>query len=848
MLGSFAQAQRQQFQASLQRTLPCNHLFSRSTLNTHRLAAPTVATTAASNPASPSNTTPKPQKTVAHVSDQTYPQNPPKRHHWNKPDVGKRQRNDSDKRGDAIPVELVAIIDNLVKYKEDKDKLLSHMQSVTASNSLLKRLRDQDQVRDLAVKLAESSAPHRAMRLIDIASTLGTNLKQNTYECVAHQYAQKREWFLIPSLAAMGLRWTGRTTIRLLNWKMRALIETSRFRLLDGVLEQLRGAGLKPNARTFQLLITGHIRNKDLTKARSCITLMEECGFEMDGPTRALIASAYRQLGPDQEVQRTALASLRNLDDKQSVAALNSLIQLSLDAQDNSAALHYLSLFDDPQCVVVGRDPQRQPPLDSSSLSHSSRPDSTTFAMLIKYVTNENGPDLLQKISSLIEKMKALGVTPNSTTAAAVVLASCTAGDVRSALEIVAQVCQPTTTFEALANRILLFGRVPKVAPLDKDHVAFISRGAELDVQLFNAVINGVSGWLGINAVRVILRLMYTNKVTPDSATVEAIVSWLNKIERTHPRALVRTLKRPLSLTYRPNPSLCHAVISSLIRRERTWVANDTATPLPPPPSPRTDPSLASGPLPILTGEEVPRKLGYRGMTRFLVQSLFAHRVQSDRFTFAQRMKRTAMRGDVSATKSHFRAMLKRGMHPTAYHYAALMEAHVNAGTTDQAETVLHSAMQTGTKPNVKLFTILIAGYGKQRKPVPARRVFEEMVKRGVKPDLVAIHAVSSAYYKAGLPGPARTFLVDKWKTVAPVPFHPSLETVTFVDLAKAHRRLHEKTPMWFKRKARDGRGNKARRMVFRWKMKRVWDAWKRASTPRQRLRKRRRVRTPEGG
>ena len=745
-------------------------------------------------------------------------------------------------------MELLVIIDNLTKYKGDKDKLLSYMQSVPKPNSLLDRLQDRNQLRDLAVKLAESSAPYRAMRLIDIASVLGTNLKQNVYEGVAHQYALKREWILIPPLVAMGLGWTGRTTTRLLNWRTRALVETSRFGLLDGVLEQFKGAGQKPNARTFQLLITGHIRNKDLARARSCITLMEDHGFEIDGSTRALIASAYRQLGPDQEVQRTALESLPELGDKQATAVINSLIQLSLDAQDTSTALHYLSLFDNPRPAVVRKGLQPQPPPDGSPLPHPFRPDSSTFTILIKHVTKENRPDLLNKISSLIGRMRALEVPPDNAIAAAVVRALCTAGDVHSALDIVARVCQSTTKLKAIFDQTPIFGRVPKVSHLEKDHVSFVSQRAELDVRLFNALINGVSGWLGINAVRAILRFMHASKVTPDGSTVEAIVSWLNKTELSHPRTLVRTLKQLLSTTHHPNPSLSHTFIASLIRRERKWVANGTATPLPPPPNPRTGPSSASGQIPILTGEEVPLKLGYRGMTRFLVQSLLAHRVQSDRFTFAQRMKRAAMFGDVAVAKSYFRAMLKRGMHPTAYHYAALMEAYTNAGMTDQAETILYSAMHSGIKPNVKLFTILIAGYGREHKSVSARRVFEEMVQRGVEPDLIAIHAASSAYYKAGLLGLARSFLVENWKGIASVPFCHSLATVSFVKLAKAHRRLHEKRPIWSKRRARDGRGNKARRMVFRWKMKRVWDAWQRATNPRQRLRKRRRVRPPEGG
>jgi len=833
MLWGFAQVQRQQFQASLQRSFPCKSFFFFPAPNRHRLAAFAVAATAASNPPPSLSTPSEPQKTVVHVPDQAPLQNPPQRRTWKKTES---QRNDGDKKRNHLPAELVAIIDNLAKFKGEKDKLLSYMQSVPRLNSLLEHLRDPDQVRDLAVKLADTSAPYRAMRLIDVASTLGTNLKQNVYEGVAHQYAQKREWFLVLSLVAMGLRWTGRSTTRLLNWRTRALVETSRFGLLDGVLEQFGNTGLQPNVRTFQLLITGHIRNKDLTRARSCISLMEKYGFEVDGSTHALIVTAYRQLGPDEEVQRIALDSLRHLDDKQATVALNSLIQLSLDAQDTSATLHYLSLFDHPQGVIARSDPHYQPPRNAHSSPHSFRPDSATFTMLIKHVTSENAPDLLEKISSLIDKMKSLNVTPDSITVAAVVCALCTAGDVHSALKIVAQVCQPKAKFEIIVERILIFGRVPNAEHLDGDRVAFIARRSELNVHLFNALINGVSGWLGINAVRIILRLMHTNKVAPDSATVEAITLWLNKSERAHPRTLVRVLRNLLSPTHRPNPSLCNAVIASLIRREHTWVANDTATPLPPPPSRRTDASPTSGSLPVLTSDEVPQKLGYRGMTRFLVQSLFTRRVQSNRFTFAQRMKRTAMRGDVSATKAYLRTMLKRGMHPTAYHYAALMEAHVNAEMVDQAEAILRSAIQAGIKPNVKLFTILIVGYGRKRKPGSARRVFEEMVRKGVEPDLPAIHAVASAYYKAAKAGLAKTFLVERWTSVAPVPFPPLFQALSFTDLAKAHRKLHETRPVWFKGEMRNKKRNKGRRMVFRWKMKRVVDAWKKADPSRQRL------------
>ena len=800
-----------------------------------------MAATAPLNPPLPSNTIPEPKQTTAHVPDQIPPQRLPQRRTWNKIDAGEKQRNKDGKRRDTLWSELAPIVDGFTKFEGsvgDRDKRLSYLQSIPRLNSLLERLRDPNKVRDIAVKLAATPTPHRAMRLINIASTLGVDLKQNTYEGVAHQYAQKREWFLVLSLVAMGIRRTGRTTTRLLNWKTRALVETAKFGLLDGVLEQFRNVGLKPNARTFQLLIKGHIRNRDIASTHSCITLMEEYGLEMDGVTHTLIASAYRQLGPDLEVRRTALESLQGLDDNQATAAINSLVQLALGAQDISTALHYLSLFDHSPGVVGGRGPPHQPPQNRLPSPRSLRPDSATFTMLIKYVTHDKGPGLLEKVSAMIEKMRALDITPDNVIAAAVVRALCTAGDLSSALQIVAKACQSEITLKTLGKRIRVFERAPKVKRLDKGHVAFIAQRAKPDVDLFNGLINGISGRLGINAVRAILHLMHINKVEPDSATVEAIISWLNRTERAHPRVLIRTLKGLLSPANRPNPHLCSAVIASVIRREKTWVTNDTAAPLPPPPT-----SPTSGYIPILTREEIPQKLGYRGMSRFLFQSLFHHQVQSNHITFAQRMKRAAMRGNVPATKAHLRAMLKRGMHPAAQHYAALLEAHANAGKVAKAEIILQSAMKDGLKVDARMFTLMIVGYGKRGEPNSGRKVFEEMVKKGIKPDLPAVHAVASGYYKCGLAGVARRFLLEKWTCLAEVPLPSSLETLGFAKLAELHRRLHGEKPIWLRRKRRNGRCNKALRMMFRRKLRKVVRVWRKADfssrSPRRRRRRR---------
>jgi hypothetical protein len=125
--------------------------------------------------------------------------------------------------------------------------------------------------RKLAKAITRTRSPQEAHRVIELAHKMGSPLKQNVYEGVSHQLAEAKHWHLIPSLVVIGINNTGRTTVRLLDWRIRAYVEMNHHTSLDQVFEEFEQQNLKHNRRTFHLLISGHVHNRNLVKAKACL-------------------------------------------------------------------------------------------------------------------------------------------------------------------------------------------------------------------------------------------------------------------------------------------------------------------------------------------------------------------------------------------------------------------------------------------------------------------------------------------------------------------------------------------------------------------------------------------------
>jgi pentatricopeptide repeat protein len=120
----------------------------------------------------------------------------------------------------------------------------------------------------------------------------------------------------------------------------------SHFVRLDRAFGLFNEEGLLPSQRTFHLLLSGHLRNRNIGKAMDVIQQMLKAGFTINARTQAIVISAYRRLGPDVVVQTRALNALTDADANTSTHILNALLQFSIDARDTERVSSLLRHLD----------------------------------------------------------------------------------------------------------------------------------------------------------------------------------------------------------------------------------------------------------------------------------------------------------------------------------------------------------------------------------------------------------------------------------------------------------------------------------------------------------------------
>ncbi|CCL98988.1 uncharacterized protein FIBRA_00996 [Fibroporia radiculosa] len=682
---------------------------------------------------------------------------------------------------------------------------------------------DRTRAGELAMLMADSSVPMRALQVCILAHKLGCTLKQSVYEGLAYRFASKHLWVLVRSTVELGKGQTGRTTIRLLNWRVRALIETNEYASLDNVIEQVKKENLLPNRRTYHLLVSGYLRNRDLLRAQCCLASMERAGFPMDVTTHALIVSSYRSLGPDPAVKAKALEVLREADPRSSTLILNGLIQLALDANNMPEAFQYLSMYDRHPTEaegLVGRASditQQGGDLSMTKLgSNGSSPppscfpaaqDAMTFTMLINHLAKEAD---LDRILQVLQRMQSAGISPDGSTAAALVRAYFISRKPDVAVQIVANMCSSSEEVRGLFRRIGLPAQEVQT-PLPE--------GIPPTTELFNALLRGVSNIYGLNGIRTVQRIMRCSHIRADGKTIAVLLQHLVHTQRSLPREVIRTARAFNSRGATITLEHMHVVLSSVLHREQEILRYNRR------------PSIQSGssgrPQEIsgvgesfdpIAGVKLPPTQSYTSLTRPLLAALSSRRIRSDKATFALRIKHDAViKGDLDLAKHTFEAMVSRGLHPNEYHFAALMEGYAALGDMDGAVNIMRSASKFSSHSlNVKMYTILINGYGSQGKPSDAIRTFREMVNAGIQPDATAVYVLAKAFVAARAYQMARRVVLQLWPSALPFPEH--------MREASLHRLMHQLNLAYGKAPSRRLSARKQR--MLRWKINRIMKGW----------------------
>lgn len=614
-----------------------------------------------------------------------------------------------------------------------------------------------------------------------LAHALGCRFKPNHFETVVHQLSLKEYWSLVPPLVSLAKNQCGKTTARLLNWKIRAFMECHRFGRLDHVLGEFAQDHVQPTRRTFHLLVSGHLRNQDLDSAKRSLQLMENAGFPVDASTHALIVTAYRSLGLDPQVHARALEALRHVNVRTSTRMLNSIIQHFLDVGDEPSAAEHINrmiapatsrretvhqpggIFTGANGVVSSFIDTFPPPSAGIPMIH---PDAATFTILINYLNSQRQ---LHRVHKVLNRMVDIGVKPDSGVVAALIHTYCLSGRDDMAMSLLAAMLE----LDADAQSVLALLHVKSVPQLPIN-----VKGIGLTIHVFNAVLPRVMEIRGLSGARFMIRIMRSNGIQSNAATIEVFLNYLDRIEHIETSRLTQVLRSMSRKVHGPTIRHLNIILRNALRREKhkvhgsgwdTTAAKFSSTRRP---STLTLPENHN----ILNSENFDPSGDHHhphddSCIRSTILALSRKGVKSDRATFAMWLRHEGIVDPTLGTaKSVFRHMVNKGMHPNRHHYTSLMDGFMRAGDMQGAEQVMRSTKATGFEPDVVMWTVLISGYALKGEPQLAMRTFRTMVATGIPPDVPAIDALAHAYFAVGAYSVARKVLLELWPQVKPFP------------------------------------------------------------------------------
>ncbi|KAF8501890.1 hypothetical protein JB92DRAFT_2975118 [Gautieria morchelliformis] len=704
---------------------------------------------------------------------------------------------------------FVSVIEELSVRNLPRGRILATLQTLSSEFDILSSPK---RTCALVQQMVQAGFPDRAMHILNIAHSVGLVLPHNQYEQIAYQLALRNYWRYLRIVATMARRMTGSWTVRLLNWAMRSYIETQEYGLLSAALGEFERCQLKPTRRSYHLLVEGHLRNSDLSRARDCLVGMQGAGIDMNESTYIVVINAYRALGPNDTVEAQAFQALQGTGGTSDTMILNGIMKLRIDAGDVPGALRVLTLF------------TLSPDSDNGAGRPPCLPDKATFNILLMLLARRKGQ--LNNIFRIYHQMTSAGHQADTDTVTALVVAYSTASMTGSALSLVYDMCKHHH-LSVDRNEFNLLGRLTEVTEPNLDQVCSVSPNSDV----FNALLRAVLPQKGLIGMRRVLRIMRQASVLPDATTIQIILSYLHDAHHISPRSLIKVLAVLINFpAYEASLTVQHlnTILRSLVRgeldiiRTSSWNASAQRVRFGHVPrfssqrlskvAPNFDPTAG------ISLDSFQRRIGK--ISKPIVENLLERQVMSDRMTFALRIRRDAViKLDIRSAERAFDIMVARGIRANGYHYSALMEGYVLLGRMEDARNVIERAFLAGVKPSVIMYTILINGFGRLGQPDLAKQTFTEMVARGVKPDFAAVDAVVSAYWFVRAYKTSRNLLLDLWPLVAQFP--PALQGAPLRELL-AYLRTHRGSSPTKTARAPESRRERLRRIAVRRTMRRT--------------------------
>ncbi|KAJ3509413.1 hypothetical protein NLJ89_g5237 [Agrocybe chaxingu] len=667
------------------------------------------------------------------------------------------------------------------------------LRSIEESPSMLSAFSDHKKTNVITTLLAQSSTPIRALQFLELAHATGHTLHHGAYEAVSFHLAAACHWDMVLATVAAGFQHKGTATLRLLNWRARALFETEQYAILQTILEEFEFLSIRPTQRTFHLVLSGCLRNHDMEGAKLCLRRMTEAGFPINDQTHGFIGRFYRQFGVDLHVRQNALNAIASLPPETGLVVLNQLVSSTLGNEDIPNTLQLLSLYDPSSIEEIRAHISTFAPaaFDNlhwtlSDLSHPRVPtlggqglkaDAMTVALFmnffIKRADYQGAIDLGN--AALMSGMQA---TPGLVTS--FVHSYFLLGHGNTAIRMLEGMCGERASAEfAILKSKEDHGfndPIPKVS------------NVPLNVRICNALLRGMIHRQGLRDVSAVFAVMHANGLVPNARTLEIILSSMCQTAGVRPRSILRVIRQLSTDSLQLSVRHMHHIISYILREEKRvlfgtgWksIAKKKSGTLH-----QRKPAImtsAADPFDPTAGITVGTHTPYRGIAERIVESLASRSVKADPVIIGLRMKRDGvLHSDLDSAVSILRTLTARGIHANVHHFSSLMEGHVMSGNLNEAKSAMNTAEKSGIIPNAVMYTILIHGYARQHNPRAAADTFRKMVKAGIRPDVASIDAVVSAFFAVRQFDKARRTLITLWPYVDGFPpdlHHADLRTL----------------------------------------------------------------------
>jgi pentatricopeptide repeat protein len=668
------------------------------------------------------------------------------------------------------PEDLTAtFIDFLGRHGQTTNSAIHCLNSgSTAFSPVHQILRTPHNVRRIAKELAASDKPAACIRLLSLAITYDCHLNAPAYEGICWTLSRHKRFQLILEVFRLAKENLDSLTCRLLDWRLRALLELENYAAFRNVFQDYEEAHIRPSRRAWHIILAAQLRNRNVGASRQCLSSMEAAGLPINSATHVTIAENYRHLGLDRQVEDLALSILENLTPSKRVFVVNQLLESHLRCNDQSGLHQLFSFFDADIIGPVQRllnllDNFENPNVNSSAVRSpvSLLPNAQTFLIAIRLCMIRSDFVGAEHIFSLMARQ---GIELSPIILAAYMNLQFAVGKPSIAMYLMSQV---------LSSKDLdvLYDRLDERNDVQLDWKwPFSTFRIPPHIDVLNALLRGILDIRGLDGARIVLEQMRQVDIKPNSHSLKILIDYMVHFERTTPAAILRVL-RQLFPIFRVSLRHLHPLISRILHVEKKrlyYSSMPKNTKMARRRLPENVDWSSDGPF---AGVRLDRFLVRPSLARFLFASLESRGIRSDAAMLALRIRYDGViKRDTEGAVDTYTDMLSRGIMPSVYHISALMEGFALRGETDMALKIMRAAKEYNVKPNLVMYTILLHGYGHQNQPKAAAELFEAMISSGIHPDVRAIYALCKTFILARRLGAAKKLLITLWPYIEPVP------------------------------------------------------------------------------